>query len=364
MSSSPVPVASEAQAAADLRLTLIIATKNRASDLRVALGSILAQRRTPEAIIIIDQSDDETTAEVVRSAKREAASLSRPITWQYIHDRHVSGCAEARNIGMDNADPGIWLFLDDDVELEPGFLEEIVSAYAQDSSLAGVSGTITNYPTPPLLFRVWSRVFCLGPFFDERQPAYWNSERLRSHGLIKVTKFGAGLMSFRSEAVSSIRFDTRLRGVCDGEDVDFCARVQGRMVICPQARLAHYCSSSGRSQDHWLRRQVQSYHYLYRRHWASGIVNRLCFAWLNAGYFILATYTSLRHRSTAPWRAIVKARREVKRIFREANQKVASASGGAASSSAGGRGGKPKCLATRLPQGSPRRAVPTSQTPG
>ena len=46
---------------------------------------------------------------------------------------------------MEIASGEIWLFLDDDVELEPSFIEELLRAYAQESSVfLESSQTIAN----------------------------------------------------------------------------------------------------------------------------------------------------------------------------------------------------------------------------
>src|SRR6185295_6043542 len=141
------------------------------------------------------------------------------------------------------------------------------AVYAGWPAIGGVSGIITNYSMPSWLFRSWARVFLRGPFHDERQPIYWNANKLRDHEPIPVTKFGSGLMSFRADVVRHVRFDESLRGLPPGEDIDFCIRLgpETRLVIAPGARIAHQPSPIGRSKEYWIKEYAQGKLYVYHR---------------------------------------------------------------------------------------------------
>src|SRR5215472_10479248 len=101
------------------RVSVIIPTKNRSEDLRLTLEGLAIQSRKPDEIIIVDQSP-------IPSLR--LSDFPIPIT--YIHDLRISGAATARNVAMDQASGEIWLFLDDDVILEPQYVEEIMLAYS------------------------------------------------------------------------------------------------------------------------------------------------------------------------------------------------------------------------------------------
>ena len=213
---------------------------------------------------------------------------------------------------MATADGSVWLFLDDDMEPEGDFIEQLLTVYAGWPSIGGVSGIITNYSTPSWAFRSWARVFLQGPFHDERQPIYWKANKLRDHGPIPVTKFGSGLMSFRADVVRHVRFDESLRGLPPGEDIDFCIRLGPgtRLVIAPRARIAHQPSPTGRSKEYWIKEYAQGKLYVYHRNWQWGLRNRLCCLWFEVGCALAATFASLHRRSLTPWRAFLKGVRE------------------------------------------------------
>lgn len=296
-------------------ITAIIPTKNRPDDLQRAVRSVLDQTVGLNSLIIVDQSpDDESRRRVEAELASATARLARSVAMHYIRDAAISGGAVARNRAMEIAAGDIWLFLDDDVILEPDFIEQLLIVYEEHPEVAGVSGIIANYQRPLLAARLWAEVFVRGPFRDERQPIYWNADKLRQSPPIPVQRFTGALMSFRSSFIRHRRFDENLYGVSDGEDVDFCERLgpDAQLRIAPRARLEHR-HSAVRLQDHWLRRDVRGKVFLYRKNWKKGLFNRFCYAWLLTGYFMVAAVASIRRASLNPYRALRRGQEEARR---------------------------------------------------
>lgn len=289
-------------------ISVIIPTKNRPADLENVVASLLVQTKPPIELLIVDQSEDEESR--LRVERLLAAAQRHPqplvITLRYLRVPFVTGGAAARNLAMDLAQGGIWLFLDDDVVLEPEFLAALCAAYRAHPEAVGISGVVTNYTRPPWPYRCWRALFARGCFHDDRQGVYWRAQHSRRGMVRQVTRLGGGLMSFRAAAVGRLRFDENLTGVCDGEDVDFCSRLgqDAVLLMTPAARLTHCQSTIGRERDHPLRRQVRSDAYLYRRNWRRRRGARLGFAWLQLGYALAALAASLRRGTWAPWRAL------------------------------------------------------------
>jgi GT2 family glycosyltransferase len=151
--------------------------------------------------------------------------------------------------------------------------------------------------------RIWTVIFQRGPFHDGRHAIYYNAGRLVDSAPIKVREFGGGLMSFRADEIRGLWFDENLHGACFAEDIDFCARLPRNSVllITPQARLVHKRTPEGRNPVHWLDLHAQGANYMRQRHWRLGIWNNLCFTWLNVGYALAATLSSVRRMSLEPW---------------------------------------------------------------
>ena len=296
-----------------LSVSVIIPTKNRLDDLTKAVESLVRQSVLPLELIVVDQSESPEARDRIESQlMQHVPGGDSMISLRYIYDPKIPGGAVARNRAMEVASSDVWLFLDDDVELEPLFVEELLKLYVHSASVTGVSGVVTNYPMPSFFSRLWAAIFRRGPFHDERQQIYWHADALRESEPIRVNKFGGGLMSFRASAVRHVRFDENLRGVSDGEDIDFCARLGhgAELWMTPKARLIHKESTAGRERDHWLKRDASSSYFHYWKNWNQGVRNRLCFFWLNAGYGLVATFGSLRAGSLRPWKAMLEGARE------------------------------------------------------
>jgi glycosyltransferase involved in cell wall biosynthesis len=274
-----------------LTVSVIIPTKNRSVDLARTIETLLQQTVQPLELIIVDQSP--------------TPSLTKQISihTHYIHDPTLSGASVARNVAMGQAQGDVWLFLDDDVLLEPIFIEKILEAY--DADVTGVSGIITNYSTPALKQRLWEVIFQVGPFRDDRQRIYRDAGRLLDARPIRVRQFGAGLMSFRASAIRNHLFDPNLTGASPGEDIDFCAGLPKECVlrIAPKARLIHNRSPESRDSTHWISVDAQVATYMRERHWKLGLWNNLCYVWLSAGYAMVAAFSSLKNTSVEPWNA-------------------------------------------------------------
>jgi glucosyl-dolichyl phosphate glucuronosyltransferase len=290
-------------ASTQLSVSVLIATKNRPDELVKAVHSVLQQTSLPMELLILDQSLDDRGQCVVEGELACASSkVKATVRVQHIIDPAISGTAMARNRLLDIAHGSIALFIDDDSVLEPDFIEQIIACYASHPGIAGVGGLITNYSRPRWTERVWPSIFFRGPFHDERQPLYWNAQRLRHADPIRVHRFTGAAMSFRTASIRNIRFDSNLTGNSREDDADFCAMLEPQMmVIAPKARLVHNRSPIDRARDHWLREKAQSLHYLYNRHWNSGLKNRACFWWLLVGYCSLLPLACIRRLSLEPW---------------------------------------------------------------
>lgn len=298
-------------------VSVVFPTKNRPQDVAAAVESVLAQTVLPCQIIVVDQSSTEESRRGLM-ARIQLLPLDIRSAVEYIHlfDPIVRGLTEARNRSLPLVTGEFVLFLDDDVVLEPEFIERILEVYRDHAEATGVSGIVTNYSAPPASLLYWTHIFMRGPFWDDRQPVYWKASRLRDGDPVRVSRLGGGLMSFRRLAIQGMAFDENLRGACDGEDVDFCCHLQpgSVLMITPRARLIHKMSPAGRASQHWLARHTRTMRYLYQRNWERGAFNRICFAWLNVGYVLAATLGSVRHLSLDSWRAVMAGIREASEI--------------------------------------------------
>ena len=302
-------------AEAPLRVSacVIIPTKNRPLDLVITLRSLFRQTVLPRELVIVDQSAARDSRDAVDEFYRALPSGQREaVRLLYIHDPAITGAATARNAAMDAAGQDYWVFLDDDVIMEPDFLEQMLLPLQGDAEIRGVGGIITNYSRPAFTFRFFHGLFARGPFHDGRQRIYWRAEALRQTGLVPVSRLGGGLMAFRAAEVRYLRFDAQLRATSEGEDVEFCSQLPAgtRLQVNPRARLEHKKTPVARSGDHWLRAEARANTYLYRRLWRNRLRHRLCYFWLMSGYAMVAALASVKKLSAEPWRALLAGMRD------------------------------------------------------
>ncbi|MBV8727607.1 MAG: glycosyltransferase family 2 protein [Candidatus Eremiobacteraeota bacterium] len=122
------------------RLSIIIASKDRAGYLDQALRSISEQVGAPSIeVVVVDNGSSDATPQVVERA-RDAYDFEI----SYLYEERPNRAA-ARNRGISVAQGEIALFVDDDVWLPPGFLDAHDRAHGRRP--VAVSGPIINVPT-------------------------------------------------------------------------------------------------------------------------------------------------------------------------------------------------------------------------
>ncbi len=124
----------EAVPQATPRVSIIIATRNRARLLREALESLRAQTFTDFEAIVIDDGFTDDTREVVGSFHDR---------FRYIHQAN-RGRSHARNRGLERARGRYVAFLDDDDLLRPNKLEIQVACLDDDPSVGWVYSSARN----------------------------------------------------------------------------------------------------------------------------------------------------------------------------------------------------------------------------
>lgn len=113
------------------RATIIVPTRDRAGYLDVALASIVPQAAAAgaEIVVVDDGPSDATRAATVRHGARYVA-----------HDA-PRGLNAARNTGIAQARSDLFVFVDDDVAVRPGWLDALLAA---DAALPPEYGVLTG----------------------------------------------------------------------------------------------------------------------------------------------------------------------------------------------------------------------------
>lgn len=228
-------------------ISVVICTHNRASYLRTAIDSVLAQDVAPATyeVIVVDNASTDSTKRVLDEYGKRVRCVEEP----------AIGLSHARNAGWNAARTSIIALLDDDAIAEPGWLRAIRAAFGMGPEPACVGGRVD-------------------PIWESPRPEWVSDQLLLSltvanwtdtpHALTDLTKewlVGANLAVRRDvlEALGGFTPELgRIGGqLLSGEEVHLQRRLLREGRVCwyePRARVRHVVPSS-RLSPSWFRRR-------------------------------------------------------------------------------------------------------------
>ena len=215
-------------------LDVVICTRNRPVDVATCLRSLAAQTEPPDTVLIVDSSEElQPLPDLGLPVQRLPSDAGLPLQ---------------RNLALRHVTAELVTFLDDDVELEPGYLATIKRWFSDTEACVGASGNITNDPRRPALSRAFRRLFDLanddGLLHRSGDVAYLRHPQLPT----RVDVISGANMTFRRRALSGIRFREDLGRYAYMEDADIALKLGGvgTLWMVPGARLVHNRSPAAR----------------------------------------------------------------------------------------------------------------------
>lgn len=103
-----------------LKISVIIVTRDRASILPVCLDSILCQSHVPDEIILVAGNENSVPDQV------RASAGSQSLVVVQCPEPNIS---MARNIGLEQATGDLVMFIDDDAQAHPGFIDAYLDSF-------------------------------------------------------------------------------------------------------------------------------------------------------------------------------------------------------------------------------------------
>jgi succinoglycan biosynthesis protein ExoA len=266
-----------------------VCTRDRPASLRACVDSLATQTRRPRELIVVDGGTVRLPARYRRRVRRRLAPV--PVRWLATEP----GLPRQRNLGAERATGSVVVFLDDDVVLEPGYLEAVAAVFEADDdrTIGGVGGAQVPDPTPAesAWRRAACRLFQLESYGDGRVKRSGRPAYLLSPTRTAEVEFLSGCnMSFRREVLAEHDFDERLCGYALGEDLSFSYAVgrRWRLVATPLARLDHRQARDGRPPTRAFRTMSVFNKYLFvREQRARGVLDWASYLWANLGDLLL-----------------------------------------------------------------------------
>jgi len=277
-------------------VSIIIPTFNRRDELNETLDSILEQTIPPIEIIIVDDSDNDEILSLTNERKSDFSQ--KKINLIFIKNWKKKSSAIARNIGIDEAQGNVILFLDDDVSLDKNYIKNILKLYLDNPEAIGVQGFITNFLiiSRSRYINALARMFYLG-YVSKNECKVLASTNLTYPSevtrIIECQWLSGANQSYRRDQIDGFRFDENFLKYSFKEDFDFSYRVYKKyphsIFLTPDARLIHRVSDTARMQDKLLTYMEYTHSlYLFFKNFEYNIKNIIIFSWSWLGYLIIA----------------------------------------------------------------------------
>jgi len=285
--------------------SIVIPTYNRPDDLKDLFFSILDQTESPKEVVIVDESDNPKTRDLVTLLSTHFSE--RGIALKYLHNPKRTSAGAARNLGVLHATGDIIVFLDDDVILERNYIKAISETYRDYPNAVGVQGFIVNTPkleNPSLLLRNQLRkMFFLYHFGKDKctvLPSGANTYPNRISRIIECQWLQGCNQSFKSRFLKEIKFDENLKKYSFLEDVDLSYRLFKKyphsLYMTPRARVFHKWSKAERlSVASLLRTQTINRTYFFYKNIEQTFLNEFIFVWSSVGQVVFSSLVLTKH---------------------------------------------------------------------
>jgi GT2 family glycosyltransferase len=268
---------------ASLTVDVAICTRDRPDELRSCLESVYAQTFRPQTILVVNGGGPLDDHGEGVSVVASTANLPRQ-----------------RNVALSRSTSDLIAFLDDDVELEPTYLQQIVDWFDTHADCVGAGGHIVNdrpFSRGSILCR---RAFNLGTG-DGKLRASGDALYLYHPVCPTLVDYLSGSnMAWRRKRIEGLRFDENLHGYGYMEDIDFslAAARRGELWVVPAARLLHAKTETARVPPRAYVRQVfENGAYLFAKHRRSQGLSGFAYAWRMTGRTAAYTASAVRNRS-------------------------------------------------------------------
>lgn len=271
-------------------ISLIIPTMNRPESLFSTLESISKSFYKPNEIVIIDQSNNDKSQSMIENKiKDEFINIGIKVKYIFLQQPSLT---KARNIGIDNCDNDIIIFMDDDVEVNNDTIYNVYKVMLNDTismiggidELSSEGKSMLGYIFARKSLIKKDRGYVLNSVFG-RYPNKINS--------IVETEWSMGyFFVVRKSLINlwNIKFDENLISYAYPEDLDFTysyykksSEAGLKCILHPNISVKHLCSKEYRVPTfkstcmYVINREYLSY-----KHFKSPL-SRILSRWANIG---------------------------------------------------------------------------------
>lgn len=231
-------------------ISAIIATVGRPELLKVCLKGLAKQTVPVSEVVVVHCGNDAETQAVVN----DSCWAEGGMTVRYFHHQERNS-AKQRNFAVEQSTHENLLLVDDDIEVEPEWVEELFKPIWMDDEVAATMGNLVNQPmsSPTFLWRIY-RILLHGRHRGLEPgrivgAALPNGFPSSAYEPILCEWIGGGASAVRRSAFNSVRgFASFFSGSSPGEDLDLGYRLSRKWKVyyVPTARCFHHQALRGR----------------------------------------------------------------------------------------------------------------------
>jgi len=273
------------------RISVLVPTLNRHDDLQEFLATLVSQSHRPHEFVLVDAGDDPRIEAMVQAALAGSGI-------ELVYMTSAPGTSLQRNLGLDRLTGEIVFLFDDDVLLEPDYIEKTLPLFdlPHDPPVGGVLATFSSPGRTGGLKLLWFRLFGMTHAVEGDRAGMSLSGGVRwlssPSKTVPIPVCSGGRTAYRAACFEGVRFDEFLPGYTLNEDVEISHRIAQRwtLVQSPDVRLFHKRSPTSRV-DHGDRvsRLLFARWHFFRKHLPKTPWHVLAFAWSVLGISLLYT---------------------------------------------------------------------------
>jgi glucosyl-dolichyl phosphate glucuronosyltransferase len=278
------------------KISVITPTLNRHDDLQQYVRTLVTQTLLPDELVIVDAGNLDTVEpmliEELKDSKIELVLL-----------KSEPGTSHQRNVGIDVASGDFYFFFDDDIILEPDYIEQSMKCFdsGPNPKIGGVMGTYNSPPRTQGYRTKYFQFFNMTHATDERPPVIMPSGAsrwaIKPTEVIPIPVCCSCRVVFRAECFEGERWDCFLPGYTTSEDVEVSFRIakNWQLVQTPDAVLFHKESPVSRNKyGERIARIIYSRYYFFRKHMPKDPAHVAAFSWYMFGTTALYSASAFR----------------------------------------------------------------------
>ncbi len=256
-----------------MKISVVTPTYLRPQEIKDLLLNLCKQTRLPEEVIVVDGASPDN-----RATEDAISEIFPSLLFRVVYVRSDRGTAVQRNRGIEMAKGELIALFDDDVRLEPDFLQQIVEVFSSDHSrrVGGITGYRTNRHFEfgdAARWRWYRRLRLLTTYEPGRydfKTGYPINTNLQPPftGTREIDFMTTACSVWRSEVFRrGLRFDPFFRDYGVLEDAHFALRAgkDWKLLQCGDARCEELHSPNGRVDRRKIGYKcVVNYYYVFR----------------------------------------------------------------------------------------------------